>query len=248
MQDAGYQGASNTKDGANSLASLTEAFSSLQSHRTQQDMALKSLLQEVSSLHQIVSTNQASNIQQQPHFQVPVNIQFSPAPPLQQYIPLPPPPMYQIPPAPQPQINLMPTMPPPLLNWHPHNNSPQQQQQYNNYGGGRNCVALAVDEDAMDATNLAELETIHPILSSDITIGGIAILVDLTHRMKVIPALTRPPDVLRTSLGIRRLWTCIVPSISSNSAMHLMPAITSDSYPLRRWLMAIPSINVILDW
>ena len=32
MQDAGYHGANNTKDDANSLASLTEAFSSLQSH------------------------------------------------------------------------------------------------------------------------------------------------------------------------------------------------------------------------
>ena len=47
MQDAGYHGTNNTEDDANSLAFLTAAFSSLQSHQTKQDMAHQTLLQEV---------------------------------------------------------------------------------------------------------------------------------------------------------------------------------------------------------
>ena len=127
MQDAGYHGASNTKDNANSLTSLTEAFSSLQSHRTQQDMALQTLLQEAASLHAVISQNQASNTQQQ--YQVPANIQFPPPPPVQQYAPPPPPPM----------INHMPAMPmppaPPTPTQQQYYALPQQQA-YNNYNGG----------------------------------------------------------------------------------------------------------------
>ena len=113
MQDASYHCASNTKDDANSLASLTEAFSSLQSHQTQQDMALQTLLQEVTSLPAVISQNQAFNVQQQ--YQVPANIQFPPPPPVQHYAPLPPPPM----------INHMPAMPMP-----PAPPAPTQQQYY----------------------------------------------------------------------------------------------------------------------
>ena len=76
MQDAGYHGANNAEDDTNSLASLTEAFTFLHSHRAQQDLALQTLLQEVSSLRHLINNNQASNIQQ-----VPTNIQFPPAPP-----------------------------------------------------------------------------------------------------------------------------------------------------------------------
>lgn len=49
MHEAGYHGANNTEGDDGSFASLTEAFTSLQSHRTQQDLALQTLMQEVSS-------------------------------------------------------------------------------------------------------------------------------------------------------------------------------------------------------
>jgi hypothetical protein len=54
MQGQGYHGMNNAQvqdDGDNSLASLTEAISTLSSHRTHHDMALQALVQEVASLN-----------------------------------------------------------------------------------------------------------------------------------------------------------------------------------------------------
>jgi hypothetical protein len=111
MQTLGYHGANNAEDDNNSLASLTKAFSSLQSQRTQQDMALQSLLQEVSTLRQMVSNQQAANAQQP---SIPTNIQFPPAPPTPPaYYQMPPPPAYpmQQPPPPTPMANVTPATP-----------------------------------------------------------------------------------------------------------------------------------------
>jgi hypothetical protein len=142
MQDSGYHGASNTEGDDGSLASLTEAFTSLQSHRTQQDLALQSLLQEVSSLRQLVGQQQqqqAANMYQAPPH-VPSNIQFPPAPPTTAYQPPPPPPPA---PAPAPAYQAPPTaymaMPPPPQQSSQYYAPPQQQTSYNqNNGGGRN--------------------------------------------------------------------------------------------------------------
>eukprot|EP00956_Cyclotella_meneghiniana_P012367 scaffold17598_cov22-Cyclotella_meneghiniana.AAC.1 len=85
MQDGGYHGASNTEDDASSITSLNEAFVSLQTERSQQNLALQALTQQVQALSQLVSQQQASNAQQSVH-SVPSNIQFPPAPPTyQQY-------------------------------------------------------------------------------------------------------------------------------------------------------------------
>ena len=112
MQDAGYHGANNTEEDSSSLASLTEAFTTLQSQRTQQDLALQTLLQEVSSLRQLINNTQTSTTQ------IPTNIQFPPHPPsVTMYPPQPPPYFHHTqPPAPS-LIHHMPAtpvhMPPP---------------------------------------------------------------------------------------------------------------------------------------
>ena len=85
MMDGGYHGASNTEDDASSIASLNEAFASLQTERSQQNLALQALVQQVQALSQLVSQQQASNAQQSVQ-SIPSNIQFPPAPPAyQQY-------------------------------------------------------------------------------------------------------------------------------------------------------------------
>jgi hypothetical protein len=147
MQTLGYHGANNAEDDNNSLASLTEAFSSLQSQRTQQDMALQSLLQEVSTLRQMVSNQHAANAYQP---SIPSNIQFPPAPPAPPAPPTyyqPPPPPTQHPPPPPPppaMMNAAPATPynmPPAPQVPPATQqyvAPQQQTSYNNqYSGGR---------------------------------------------------------------------------------------------------------------
>eukprot|EP00804_Cyclotella_cryptica_P001830 CCRYP_018403-RA/>CCRYP_018403-RA protein AED:0.65 eAED:0.23 QI:0/0/0/1/1/1/2/0/799 len=112
MQDAGYHGANNTEEDSNSLASLTEAFTTLHSQRTQQDLALQTLLQEVSSLRQLINNTQGSTTQ------IPTNIQFPPHPPsVTMYPPQPPPYSHHTQPTAPPLIHHMPAtpvhMPPP---------------------------------------------------------------------------------------------------------------------------------------
>jgi hypothetical protein len=137
MQDAGYHGASNTEDDANSLASLTEAFTSLQSHRTQQDLALQALLTEVSSLRQLLNNTQTTSVNS-----VPPTIQFPPAPQgmptYQSTPPIPTYPSFSYPPPPQSQIHHMPatpaTMPPPPPTTpvaNPYYTTPQPTPPYN---------------------------------------------------------------------------------------------------------------------
>eukprot|EP00804_Cyclotella_cryptica_P030452 CCRYP_008526-RA/>CCRYP_008526-RA protein AED:0.71 eAED:0.41 QI:0/0/0/1/1/1/2/0/324 len=113
-------------------------------HRTQQDLALQALLQEVSSLRQLINHNQASNIHQ-----VPSNIQFPPAPPsMPAYRPLSPPLPYPIHPNPPPPplIHHMPATPvhmpppPPTLSTTQPYAAPPQHQHYNPQAyRGRNC-------------------------------------------------------------------------------------------------------------
>eukprot|EP00804_Cyclotella_cryptica_P013523 CCRYP_017243-RA/>CCRYP_017243-RA protein AED:0.41 eAED:0.30 QI:0/0/0/1/1/1/5/0/1642 len=140
MQDADYHGANNAEDDSNSLASLTEAFTSLQSHHTQQDLALQTLLQEVSSLRQLTNNTQASTTQ------IPTNIQFPPHPPsVSMYPPHPPPYLnHTQPPAPplihhMPAIPLqMPPPPPTLSTTQPHTAAPTPQHYGNRTRNYRN--------------------------------------------------------------------------------------------------------------
>eukprot|EP00804_Cyclotella_cryptica_P011472 CCRYP_016407-RA/>CCRYP_016407-RA protein AED:0.68 eAED:0.37 QI:0/0/0/1/1/1/2/0/374 len=150
MQDAGYHGASNMEDDSNSLPSLTKAFAFLQSHHTQQDLALQALLNKVSSLRQLINNTQASTV----HL-VPTNIQFPPAPTnMPTYPHLPPTPTYPTIPHPPPPRQIQP--PPPTLSTQPYFTT-QQLQPYNsqpytscsrnyhsigNRGRGRNSTTM----------------------------------------------------------------------------------------------------------
>eukprot|EP00956_Cyclotella_meneghiniana_P004488 scaffold5541_cov43-Cyclotella_meneghiniana.AAC.1 len=97
MHDGGYHGASNAEDDTSSIASLNEAFASLQTERSQQNLALQALVQQVQALSQLVGQQQASNAQQSVQ-SVPSNIQFPPPPQPYQPYAIPPsvaPPVYQ---------------------------------------------------------------------------------------------------------------------------------------------------------
>jgi len=114
MGDAGYHGASNVTDDddTNSLASLTEAFTTLQSQRTQHEATLQNLMSTVETMRTQLA-NQAMMLQQPPP-----PMFFPPAPyqyqaPLMQQAP-PPAPIYNQPPQnfppPPPTIYTNPTM------------------------------------------------------------------------------------------------------------------------------------------
>jgi hypothetical protein len=145
-QDAGYHGLNNTQGPPNdddSLASLTQAFTTLQTQRTQQDMALHALTQQVASLTALMSNGP-------PQAPIPSQIHFPPAPqsfyahppmlyqqPPMNYPPQPAPPVYpnyaanmQFPPAPPTMGN--PYAPPAPTGY------TQQNSGYNNNGSGGN--------------------------------------------------------------------------------------------------------------
>ena len=146
MQGQGYHGMNHTQtqdDDDRSLASLTEALTSLSSQRTQQEMALQALVQEVASLKAQLSNHA---VPQPPGPPTAINLPANnmPTPPM-------PPPMYpyQIPsypgaptyqpmPPPPPPAHAnnmqMPPPPPPPVGYQ----QPTGIQQNTNYSGGSN--------------------------------------------------------------------------------------------------------------
>ena len=175
MAESGYHGASNAAEtDDSSLASLTEAFTSLQSERSAQNLAMQAMLQKIETLSQIVTANQASNIQHPP--QIPANIQFPPAQPAYnpyQYAPMPPPPppaAYPAYPAPPPMINQAagapppPPPPPPPAQYQQYAAPPQQNTQYNqSYGGGSNRGRNNRSKGGRGAANAQRSNPPHPV-------------------------------------------------------------------------------------